>query len=231
MLELVEEELKKGTEPSEIIDKYLIAAINYVGELFEQKKYFLPQLIASAETMEKAINRLEPLLEAARGNEKLATIVVATVKGDIHDIGKRFGCNSYEGVIPHAINGYNYLKSLGYDDKYAGICIKHSFLNNDINCLANDRDYTDSTNEKYNFIKNYILKQYTIYEKIINLCDLMCTTKLQSLEQRLIDLLLRHGVYKNTHYHLIEVYKLKENLDNLLGYNLYNLFPEIKENL
>ena len=88
MLELVEEELKKGTEPSEIIDKYLIAAINYVGELFEQKKYFLPQLIASAETMEKAINRLEPLLEAARGNEKLATIVVATVKGDIHDIGK-----------------------------------------------------------------------------------------------------------------------------------------------
>jgi methylmalonyl-CoA mutase cobalamin-binding domain/chain len=82
------EELKKGTEPSEIIDKYLIAAINYVGELFEQKKYFLPQLIASAETMEKAINRLEPLLEAARGNEKLATIVVATVKGDIHDIGK-----------------------------------------------------------------------------------------------------------------------------------------------
>lgn len=38
--------------------------------------------------MEKAINRLEPLLEAARGNEKLATIVVATVKGDIHDIGK-----------------------------------------------------------------------------------------------------------------------------------------------
>lgn len=67
VLELVEEELKKGTEPSEIIDKYLIAAINYVGELFEQKKYFLPQLIASAETMENAINRLEPLLEAARG--------------------------------------------------------------------------------------------------------------------------------------------------------------------
>ena len=155
----------------------------------------------------------------------------AKTLGYVHDIGKRFGLNSYEGVIPHAINGYNYLKSLGYDDKYAGICIKHSFLNNDINCLANDRDYTDSTNKNYSFIKEYLLQEYTIYEKIINLCDLMCTTKLQSLEQRLIDLLLRHGVYKNTHYHLIEVYKLKENLDNLLGYNLYNLFPEIKENL
>ena len=45
----------------------------------------------------------------------------AKTLGYIHDIGKRFGCNSYEGVIPHAINGYNYLKSLGYDDKYAGI--------------------------------------------------------------------------------------------------------------
>ncbi len=67
VLELVEEELKKGTEPSEIIDKYLIAAINYVGELFEQKKYFLPQLIASAETMEKAINRLEPLWRRQEG--------------------------------------------------------------------------------------------------------------------------------------------------------------------
>lgn len=88
VLELVEEELQRGTAPSDLIDSHLIPAINYVGELFEQKKYFLPQLIASAETMEKAINRLEPLLEAARGNEKLATIVVATVKGDIHDIGK-----------------------------------------------------------------------------------------------------------------------------------------------
>mgnify|MGYP004556880205 FL=1 len=134
-------------------------------------------------------------------------------------------------MIPHAINGYNYLKELGYGEEYAGICIKHSFLNNDINCLANDRDYTDSFNENYNFIKNYLLKEYTIYEKIINLCDLMCTTKLQTVEKRIIDLLLRHGVYKNIHYHLIETLKLKKYFDDLLGYNLYDLFPEIKENL
>ena len=136
------------------------------------------------------------------------------------------------GIIAKSLNfDEDYAKTLGYDDKYAGICIKHSFLNNDINCLANDRDYTDSTNEKYGFIKEYILKEYTIYEKIINLCDLMCTTKLQTLEKRLIDLLLRHGVYKNTHYHLIEAHKLKENFDSLLGYNLYDLFPQIKDNL
>ncbi len=88
VLELVEEELRQGKAPAQIIDTHLIPAINYVGELFEQKKYFLPQLIASAETMEKAINRLEPLLAAERDGEQLATIIVATVKGDIHDIGK-----------------------------------------------------------------------------------------------------------------------------------------------
>ena len=155
----------------------------------------------------------------------------ARTLGYIHDIGKRFGWNSHEGVIPHAMNGYNYLKSLGYSDEYAGICIKHSFLNHDINCLANDRDYTDTSDQNYNFIKEYISREYTIYEKIVNLCDLMCTTKLQTLDKRMIDLLLRHGVYKNTHYHLIETFKLKQYFDDLLGYDLYDLFPEIKENL
>ena len=86
--QLVEEELKQGVEPETLIDSHLIPAINYVGELFEQKKYFLPQLIASAETMKKAVEILEPLLEAKRRGENLATIVMATVKGDIHDIGK-----------------------------------------------------------------------------------------------------------------------------------------------
>ena len=88
IIELVEAELAAGMEPGAIIDAHLIPAINYVGELFEQKKYFLPQLIASAETMEKAIGRLEPLLEAQRKEGEMAVIILATVKGDIHDIGK-----------------------------------------------------------------------------------------------------------------------------------------------
>ena len=87
-LSLVQEAVEKGEKPGEIIDTYLIPAINYVGELFEKGTYFLPQLIASAEAMEKAIDYLEPFLAKERGDEKLETIVVATVKGDIHDIGK-----------------------------------------------------------------------------------------------------------------------------------------------
>ncbi len=55
----------------------------------------------------------------------------AKTLGYIHDIGKKFKYNE-SGVFPHAMYGYNYIKSLGYDEEYAGICIKHSFLNNDI---------------------------------------------------------------------------------------------------
>ena len=70
-----------------ILNQDLIPAINKVGTLFEQKKYFLPQLIASAETMEMSMKRLEPLLASGDG-EKRGKVIIATVKGDIHDIGK-----------------------------------------------------------------------------------------------------------------------------------------------
>ncbi len=86
--ELVKLALEQGEQPAAIIDTYLIPAINHVGEQFEKGTYFLPQLIASAEAMETAIDNLEPLLQKERGGKKLDTIVMATVKGDIHDIGK-----------------------------------------------------------------------------------------------------------------------------------------------
>ena len=59
----------------------------------------------------------------------------------------------------------------------------------------------------------------------------MCTTKILTIDKRLIDIVLRKGVFSNTQYHVEETYKLKEYFDNLLGYNLYDLFPEIKNNL
>ncbi len=88
ILTLVEEELQReGKTAGQILNAELIPAINEVGKLFEQKRYFLPQLIASAETMELAIKRLRPFLEAGVGKTR-ETVVIATVKGDIHDIGK-----------------------------------------------------------------------------------------------------------------------------------------------
>ena len=81
-------ELDKGRLPGDIINEDLIPAINEVGDLFEKKTYFLPQLISSAEAMKTAIEYLEPMLSTDDGDGPKTTIVIATVEGDIHDIGK-----------------------------------------------------------------------------------------------------------------------------------------------
>lgn len=59
----------------------------------------------------------------------------------------------------------------------------------------------------------------------------MCTQVVNTIDKRLIELMMRRSVYENTQYHIKETYKLKKYFDNLLGYNLYDLFFEIKENL
>lgn len=84
------EELNKGIPPKEIINNSLIPAIRKVGALYEEKKYFIPQLIRGAEAMQKAMDALVPYLqrETKNGIDKKGTVVLATVKGDIHDIGK-----------------------------------------------------------------------------------------------------------------------------------------------
>ncbi len=92
IVSLVQETVDKGDTAKNILDKMLIPAINMVGELFNEGKYFLPQLIASAEAMKIAVEYLEPMLaETKKENtqsEKAGVIVIATVSGDIHDIGK-----------------------------------------------------------------------------------------------------------------------------------------------
>lgn len=84
----VKEKLDQGMEASRLVDEFLLPAINEAGDLFEKKVYFLPQLIGSAETMKKAIDYLEPYLQQDSKDKNLGTIVMATVEGDIHDIGK-----------------------------------------------------------------------------------------------------------------------------------------------
>lgn len=82
--------VKEGHEPGVLVDKYLIPAITEVGELYDEKKYFLPQLIQSAEAMKNAFAYLEPLLKetSGKGLKDKPKVILATVKGDIHDIGK-----------------------------------------------------------------------------------------------------------------------------------------------
>jgi len=81
--------MDSGMGAQKIVDEIMIPSITEVGDLFDRREYFLPQLIASAETMKKGIAFLEPWL----GDDKLekkqkGLIIIATVKGDVHDIGK-----------------------------------------------------------------------------------------------------------------------------------------------
>ena len=90
-------------QPIDIIDQPLMAGMNKVGNLFGEGKMFLPQVVKTARTMKKAVAILQPAIEASRKEDisKAGKILLATVKGDVHDIGKNItgvilSCNNYE---------------------------------------------------------------------------------------------------------------------------------------
>ena len=88
IVKITKEALESGEKPAELLNQVLLPAINQVGEFFDQGKYFLPQLIASAEAMKNSIEVLDPLLQTGGTGEEMPVVVIATVEGDIHDIGK-----------------------------------------------------------------------------------------------------------------------------------------------
>ncbi|MDR0546215.1 MAG: methionine synthase [Dysgonamonadaceae bacterium] len=99
------EALQIYSSPVEIIDQALMAGMNEVGTLFGEGKMFLPQVVKTARTMKKAVAILQPHIEASRSEDaaKAGKILFATVKGDVHDIGKNItsvilSCNNYEIV-------------------------------------------------------------------------------------------------------------------------------------
>ncbi len=87
IVSLIKSVLSSDYSALEVVDQIMIPAIVKVGDLYEKKVYFLPQLMAAAEAMKKALNYLEPQLKKATTGDK-GKIILATVKGDIHDIGK-----------------------------------------------------------------------------------------------------------------------------------------------
>lgn len=85
---ITQEAMDKGEKPDDLLNQVLLSAINAVGDYFDKGKYFLPQLIASAEAMKNSIEVLEPLMQTGSENKDMPAVVIATVEGDIHDIGK-----------------------------------------------------------------------------------------------------------------------------------------------
>ncbi len=103
IIEDVETARQEAEKPIEVIEGNLMIGMNVVGDLFGTGKMFLPQVVKSARVMKKAVSYLNPFIEAEKGEEQraLGKILMATVKGDVHDIGKNIvsvvlGCNNYE---------------------------------------------------------------------------------------------------------------------------------------
>jgi 5-methyltetrahydrofolate--homocysteine methyltransferase len=100
-----EEARQKATRPLDVIEGPLMAGMNVVGDLFGEGKMFLPQVVKSARVMKKAVGHLVPFIEKEKGGvvETNGKIVMATVKGDVHDIGKNIvgvvlQCNNFEVI-------------------------------------------------------------------------------------------------------------------------------------
>jgi 5-methyltetrahydrofolate--homocysteine methyltransferase len=102
----VEEARQQYPRPLDVIEGPLMEGMKIVGDLFGSGRMFLPQVVKSARAMKRAVAYLEPFMEAERGDGEVRTqgkLVLATVKGDVHDIGKNIvgvvlGCNNYEVI-------------------------------------------------------------------------------------------------------------------------------------
>ncbi|WP_222983317.1 methionine synthase [Flagellimonas meishanensis] len=105
IVEDVEEARQQASKPLEVIEGHLMTGMNVVGDLFGSGKMFLPQVVKSARVMKKAVAYLTPYIEASKdeGSKPAGKILMATVKGDVHDIGKNIvsvvlACNNYKIV-------------------------------------------------------------------------------------------------------------------------------------
>jgi len=101
----ISEALQTYSNPMDIIDRVLMDGMNTVGGLFGEGKMFLPQVVKTARTMRKAVSLLQPAIEESKQKsaKKAGKILIATVKGDVHDIGKNIvgvilSCNNYEVI-------------------------------------------------------------------------------------------------------------------------------------
>ncbi|MGC8991660.1 MAG: B12-binding domain-containing protein, partial [Verrucomicrobiia bacterium] len=94
--EVTEKALAAGVEPLKLVNDYMVPAMDEVGRRFECNEYFVPELLISARAMKSALELIRPLL-AAKGAQPAGRVVIGTVKGDLHDIGKNLVAAMLEG--------------------------------------------------------------------------------------------------------------------------------------
>jgi 5-methyltetrahydrofolate--homocysteine methyltransferase len=92
----VQQALNESIDPQELLDKYMIPAMDEVGRRFETNEYFVPELLISARAMKGALELIRPKL-VDKGAKPIGKVVIGTVKGDLHDIGKNLVAAMLEG--------------------------------------------------------------------------------------------------------------------------------------
>jgi trimethylamine corrinoid protein len=129
-VQLAQRAISEKMDLNEVIEKGYISGIQKVGQLWEEGEYFLPELITSAECMKAAIGIMQPELEKAQIDMRSAgKIVIGTVEGDIHDIGK----NLVASIL--SANGFEVI-DLGADVKLNEFIEKAEEVNADLICLS-----------------------------------------------------------------------------------------------
>lgn len=148
---------------------------------------------------------------------------VAFSMGLLHDIGRREG----RTFLRHTLDGYRYLMGLGFDDA-ARICITHSFPMRSIDDSSTKRDLSRG---EIDFIASFLTgTQYTVYDKLIQLCDGLSTTSgFCLLQVRMVDVGLRHGVNDQTAANWKERFRVKDEIEGAIGGSVYELLPGIVE--
>lgn len=144
----------------------------------------------------------------------------ATSLGYIHDIGRKIAHPN------HPILGYRYMIEHGFIEE-ARSCITHNFIDNQIELTAGG----GPKDENRKFIQQYLSSiKLNIYDNIIQMCDLFClATGFTTVEERLLDITKRKGVYPNSKIHLEKTMELKDRLEDMMNCCLYDLFPEISK--
>jgi len=154
----------------------------------------------------------------------------AYIMGLIHDIGRNVGVTQDR----HSIDGYNFLKSQGYEE-LGQICITHCFPNKNINANIG---IWDCNEKELNFIELFLANcRYDDYDRLIQLCDCISTDdKYILIEKRIIDVVLRYNLKYQVPIGipLLEKWQkyleIKEYFDKVIGKSIYSLLPNVVEN-
>lgn len=187
----------------------------------------LKDVVVTRSDLEKKENRwikhcIYVAIAAGRIADRLGLDVDYAISlGYVHDIGRKISHPN------HTIAGYKYMIENGYPEE-ARSCLTHSFIDNNIYNTAGGiptpQDRFDYMNQ---FLQNTSL---TIYDNIVQMCDLFCLeTGFTTVERRLLDITKRKGIYPNSEMHFGKTMELKARLEGMMGCSLYDLFPEINQ--